>query len=292
LQAKLQQIIAKNNEAQIARERFQAAEKRWEKAKAVADALPELPPMPAAPERADTSKVDELQRQVDVYYKSYQGMTEDFRKSQAILEWEKANQTWLATLEELREKVAMLICLAGDKGVNGALAPGGIKTKVLQDGLVRIAAIANEKLEPFGVTLAFQAEPWLISANDTPVSQLSGSEETMVSLALQTIVAEVHEFDLIGIDEHRMNTSLRGKLLDYLLEQQVQSVCVSTLDDRDDEGSIITPEDPQIEGLKVFLVKGGYVHDLSVPPGMRTPISLEPDAEGMNEFIKSGGKLD
>jgi hypothetical protein len=39
-------------------------------------------------------------------------------------------------------------------------------------------------------------------------------------------------------------------------------------------------------------VKGGYVHDLSVPPGMRTPISLEPDAEGMNEFIKSGGKLD
>jgi len=293
-------LIKLGNESQRSKMAAEAAEKRWEQAKALRDTLPAMSIDPPAP-RAIPQKVVDLRAQILALELSYHQMQYNFRQQELAEQWAEQSRCKAAVMDELGIQVRMFDALCG------ALAPAGIKFRKLGEALTNLEEQINHKLRHFDCIMEIQPEPWQILVSIaggelTPVHQLSHSRKSRVSAALQALVAEKQGFPIIGIDEHGLDVTIRPQLIEMLLEQPVQSIVLSTLAERDEQGNVIIPDDPEIPGFKLFYLEHGKVTDLTAPsapapaPEPQRPRNSLEDApgyaDGMNAYIASGGRLD
>lgn len=119
----------------------------------------------------------------------------------------------------------------------------------VKDGSVRGRAAAVAKSE---TDTSYQV--WL------PINQLCWSERGRASACFQVACARAIGFPLVVIDEHALDPSLRGNLLEMLLAQDdLQSIVLSTAVECDEGGAFLLPEAPDVDGLAVFWVEAGTV---------------------------------
>lgn len=165
-----------------------------------------------------------------------------------------------AVLENLKKNAAELDSLVKyfDKGKDG------IKAKLLAEYIGGFEGKLNEVLSAWGYTCSLSIDPYEFlvtnARGDTlPVSELSGAEELMFSLALQCAVARAAKIGFIVAD--RMDTFLPHhrkkaneclyKMVDQNLLDQVILVLADT-----------TTTAPQLPGAAFFFVDNGAVTKL------------------------------
>lgn len=260
--AESRSAIYNSNQAAKKKERAQAANARWERAKKAYDELPKLPTEPKPPSQEQTKglTIEQMRNQVNMFKVGVDLIESELRKAEKVLEIIAQESEKKEAIEELSAQVEMFEVLVE------ALGPGGIKTRKLEAGAKKLEHDLVEKLMFFGMTCQISVEPWQIYVSYrngmVPVQQLSWSEKARVSACIQSLVAQRTGFGIVGIDEHGLDPEHRPELLDFLLRQPVQSIVLSTLVELDDAGNVIIPGNPEIPGVKIFYVENGAVKEI------------------------------
>jgi len=295
-QKQLSKLVKDNNDNKLRQQSFSVAEARWLNTKKQVD---ECAPLGEQPEEkaVDDEKLQGLKNQERLFGVAAQQAERDYNACQKIAEIEKQiadNATELQGLIELKKIWDVIV---------KALGPHGIKTKLLETSLGVFQAEVNKKLHFFGVKLHFNLESWGLLVDTgkgygfIPVQFLSPSAETKVSIGLQLVIAQRKNFPCITIDEHRFGPMLRSRLFAFLLKEDVQSIVISTLMELDADRKLIVPKHPGAPGVSLFYVQAGTVTEITngVKPELSKALDAEltpAQAESMNQYIASGGKLD
>ena len=82
-----------------------------------------------------------------------------------------------------------------------------------------------------------------------------------MSAVLQVELARRAGFGLVILDDLGLDAEWRPRLLEYLVEQPVQSIVISPANDVDEDGNLVRPS-IQVEGLSTFWAEDGRIECL------------------------------
>jgi len=255
-------MLNERNELSQVKSSLVYARTRLERAEEKLEALPAKTPPKPEKEVVDSNKISQytleskdLEGKINAL-KNTQQKQQGYRLLQGKLE---ENQNLACERGESVERLKILV---------DALNPNGIKAELIKDKVQDLEYDVNEKLEFFGMEFGILVNPWMLMIKITPDSepipckQASWSEKGRISAALQVVIAEATGFNLIAIDEHGLDISIRPVLLEFLMNQNVQSIVLSTSQEMDDEGNLKKPVHPGIDGLKIFFMEKGVAEEV------------------------------
>jgi uncharacterized membrane protein YkoI len=104
------------------------------------------------------------------------------------------------------------------------LGPKGARVQILDEKIKAFAAAINGITKLWGLTIAFEVEPWAILVNELPFKALSHSQRWRVATAIQIAIASISGLGFVVIDEADMldvnNMPMLVKMvMDCTLEQ-------------------------------------------------------------------------
>jgi len=264
MQKEIESCAREERELDINTERLSSYKRNVERIKEEAKELSgDMPPVETVDETDVAKKIDLLQKE---YNRLEDGIAKINRQNAEY-------DLYLSSKKRMEEATAE-VSIKDDavkrlEAIVAALSPNGILTQLLQAKLSLLEKKINEKLITFfGMSVEFQIDPWMImvkvSQKSQPVPgwQISWSEKARVSGAIQAVIAEATGFGIIGIDEHGLDISLRPALLEFLLNQEVQSIVLSTSAEISPEGELLKPRHPGIEDIAIFFMENGVAEEI------------------------------
>lgn len=124
----------------------------------------------------------------------------------------------------------------------GLLGPKGIQTKALGEALTAFHDMINAHLEPFGFSLRFSVDPWVVevihgnSGKPLPYALLSKGQKLWTALAFQVALAKQSGLDFCIVDDvESVVGESRGLLTDLALDADVGQMIIIKAQDSQEQ---------------------------------------------------------
>lgn len=149
--------------------------------------------------------------------------------------------------EKLTKEVARL------EGLCELLGPKGLRVEALSGALSTFLALVQPYLTPFGWTLRFSVDPWMVYVNDRPAQTYSQSERYRIGVGLQLAIAQASGLSFAVVDElDQLDADGNRKLGTLLYNSPVEQIIIL----RTRDTTVVLPMLPGVLAYRLGVTDG------------------------------------